>query len=413
MALRANLNFVKLATALGVSSAGDGVRVVAIPLLGAAFTDNPFFISLLVIANRLPWILFTLTSGFLADRFSRKHLMVGVDLIRGVLVAGFAVSIYYHLSSILTIGIIAFCLGIGETVFSTANQGMVPDVVDKQDLGTANGTLFTLQSVASNFLGPGLGGVLFSVARWVPFLVDAISFFLAATFVSRIRVSGEVNTPPARMMDAIKEGLAWCWTRHVIVALLSVMAVMNFAQSAIQSVLVLYVTDDLGLDSSWYGMIVAVAGVGAVLGGAMGPLVERRLGFERVFRLAVLTAVPILAVMVVIRSPWVLAAALFLNSFVGLLVSVMVATIRQRVVPRTLAGRVASVQAFAAMGLALPIGALAGGLIGSAFGLRAVFIFALVVCCLLSLLTARILSPNRLSAELAQLGGDEFHGNMA
>ena len=407
MALSSNGNFVKLATALGVSSVGDGVRIVALPLLGAAFTDNPFSISLLVVANRLPWILFTLTSGFIADRYSRKHLMVGVDVVRGVLVAGFAVAIVFHLNSILVIGLVAFCLGVGETVFSTANQGMLPDVVGKQDLGTANGTLFTLQSVASNFLGPSLGGVLFSVARWVPFLIDAVSFFTAATLVSRIRSSGGTSASPGRMMDAIREGLAWCWTRHVIVALLSVMAVMNFAQSAIGSVLVLYVTDDLGLDSSVYGMIIAVAGVGAVLGGVMGPVVERRFGFEAVFRLAVVAAIPILTVMAVVRSPWVLACALFLNSFVGLLVSVMVATIRQRVVPSALAGRVASVQAFAAMGLALPLGALAGGLVASAFGLRSVFIFSLIVCCLLSVLTVHVLSPKRLATDLALLGDDD------
>ena len=405
MALRKNLNFVKLATALAVSSVGDGVRIVALPLLGAVFTDNPFYISLLVVANRLPWILFTLTSGFLADRFSRKHLMVGVDVVRGALVAGFAVCVYARLSSILLLYGVAFCLGIGETVFSAANQGMLPDVVGKKDLGTANGTVFTIQSVVSNFLGPALGGLLFAVARWVPFLIDAVSFFAAATLVSRIRGSDGTGGSPSRMMEAIKQGLAWCWSRHVIVALLSVMAVMNFAQSAILSVLVLYVTDDLGLKSTWYGMIIAAAGVGAVLGGVLGPVVERSIGFERVFRLAVLAAVPLLAVMAWVRSPWVLAGALFLNSFVGLLVSVMVATIRQRVVPPALAGRVASVQSFAAMGLALPLGALIGGLVASAFGLTSVFVFALAVCCLLSILTARILAPKRLGSELALLSG--------
>ena len=413
MALRTNRNFMKLATALGVSSVGDDVRIVALPLLGAAFTDNPLYISLLVVANRLPWILFTLTSGFLADRFSRKHLMVGVDVVRGVLVAGFAVCVYFRLSSILILYVVAFCLGIGETIFSAANQGMLPDVVDKQDLGGANGTVFTIQSVVSNFLGPALGGFLFSLARWVPFLIDAISFFAAATLVSRIRGTGGTGGSPNRMMEAIKQGLAWCWTRRVIVALLSVMAVMNLAQSAILSVLVLYVTDDLGLDSTWYGMIIAVAGVGAVLGGVMGPVVERTLGFERVFRLAVALAIPILAVMAVVRSPWALAGALFLNSFIGLLVSVMVATIRQRVVPSALAGRVASVQSFAAMGLALPLGALLGGLIGSAFGLRSVFIFALIICCLLTVLTARVLSPKRLAIDLALLGDGEPRGDPA
>jgi len=399
-----NFNYIKLASALGVSSAGDGVRIVAIPLLGTAFTSNPLYISLLVVVNRLPWILFTLMSGFIADRFSRKYLMVGVDLVRGLLVLVFAISIYFSVGGIFSISIVAFCLGVGETIFSTANQGMLPDVVNKQDLAKANGTLFTIQSVVSNFLGPALGGVLFSVARWIPFLLDAISFFTAATFVSRIQASDHSrNATSSRMMDAIKEGISWCQHRSVIMALLSVMAVMNFAQSAIQSVLVLYVTNDLSLDPSWYGMIVSIAGIGAVLGGMIGPLVEHYIGFDRIMRLAVLAAIPIIAIVVWAYSPWLLAGALFLNSFIGLLVSVMVATIRQRVVPRSLAGRVASVQAFAAMGLSLPLGALLGGVIAAVFGVRSVFVFSLIVCSLLSILTAHVLSPKRLKAELDRL----------
>jgi MFS family permease len=399
-----NTDYVKLAAALGISSTGDGVRIVAMPLLAATLTQDPLQITMMVVVNRLPWVLFALSGGFLADRYSRRALMVGIDVMRGLLILAFSAGVLMGAAGIVLMAIVSFCLGIGETIFSAANQGMIPDVVEEADLGKANGFIYTLQSVAANFVGPALGGVLFSVGRWAPFALDAASFFGASALMSHVSTDG---TPQSRLMDgmmkSIRIGLSWCLRRPVVIALLSVMAVMNFAQSAMQATLVLYVTQDLGLSAWWYGIVMSISGIGAVLGGLIAPMVDRRFGFDRVMRVAVAMAIPILVLILAIPSVWVLMAALFMNSLIGLLVSVMVATIRQKIAPRALAGRIASVQTFAAMGVALPFGALSGGVVASLFGVRAVFVFSVIVCCALSASTIRVLAPGRLRERIDSL----------
>lgn len=404
LALTKNSNYVKLATALGISCTGDGLRVVAMPLLAASVTQDPVQITMIIVVNRLPWILFALSGGFLADRYSRRTLMVGIDIIRGLLVLAFTAAVFAGVSSILLIALVSFCLGIGETIFSASNQGMIPDVVARDDLSKANGFIYGLQSVATNFVGPALGGLLFSIGKWVPFVLDAASFFGASSLVSHIKSGRSSSTKlMGGMLTSIRSGFSWCADKPLILALLGVMAVMNFAQSAMQAVLVLYVTQDLRLSPSRYGFVMAVAGIGAVLGSMVAPIVDRKIGFSRVMRIAVALAIPILGLILAIQTEWALMVGLFLNSLLGLLVSVMVATIRQKVVPTEFAGRIASVQAFAAMGLALPVGALVGGLVAAWFSVRAVFIFALLVCLILSASTVRVLAPGRLKAQIDSL----------
>ncbi len=188
-----------------------------------------------------------------------------------------------------------------------------------------------------------------------------------------------------------------------VASLIVVMGVMNFAQSIMQSTLVLYATGEMGLTSVQYSITMSVAGAGAVLGGLLGPVLDKGVGFPRIMWVAVAVVVPLIAAILVWRSWWVLLVALFLNSLCGLLVSVMVATIRQRVVPIDLSGRVASLQSFVVLGLALPLGALASGLIAAWFGLRAVFLVSLVICAGLAVATVPVLAPRRLSASLDQL----------
>jgi MFS family permease len=393
--------FARLATAFGVSSAGDGVRLVALPLLAATFTTNPLLITALVVANRVPWILFALSGGWIADRFGRRAIMVLIDAVRAAIVATFAVCVACGAGSLWLIAIVSFALGVGETIYAAANQGMVPDIVAPDNLVHANGLTSMLQSVASNFVGPACGGFLFSAGRYLPFLVDAVSFVAASALVSTLPVP--VRGPAVQaggMLASIRAGMAWALTRRLVVTLLLVMTVMNLAQAAMQAVLVLYATRTLGLSAMWYGAIMSVAGAGAVLGGLTAPGFAQRFGIQRIMRPAVAVAVPIMAVLWAVRSPWVLGAALFVNSFAGLMVTVLAAVIRQRVVPRELAGRVASVQLFAAIGVALPLGSLLGGAVATAFGVPAVFGFALLVCLALTVGTWSRLAPRRLLADV-------------
>ena len=284
VALIRNGSYLKLASAMGVSSIGDGIRLVAAPLLASTMTPDPLLISLVVVANRLPWLLFGLAGGVVADRFKRKSLMVLVDLSRCVLVGALAGAVFFDLAGIWVLAVVSFCLGVGETVFSAANQGMIPEIVeDPDDLSAANGTFHAMQAASMNFIGPGLGGLLFSFARWLPFLIDAVSFLLASALVARIAGGGQAPASGgAGMWQAVREGVAWCRGKPVVVALLSVMGVVNFAQSGVLAVMVIYVTNDLGASATAFGVVLSISGAGGVLEGALASVADRKLGFSYV-----------------------------------------------------------------------------------------------------------------------------------
>lgn len=388
-----------------LSSTGDGIRLVAAPLLAVLLTSDPFLISLVVVANRLPWLLFGLAGGAIADRYRRKSLMVMVDLARCLLVAALAGAVFFGLAGIALLAVVSFCLGVGEAVFSAATQGMIPEVVrDPDELSAANGTLFVTQSASSNFLGPSIGGALFSLAHWLPFLTDAVSFLLASALVARIETGDRfAPNPEVGMWRAVREGVAWCKDKPVVVALLSVMGVVNFAQSGVLAIMVIYVTKDLGASSAAFGVVMSVSGAGGIAGGALAPVADRTFGFGYVLPVGVALAGPLLLLMIASNSVILLAVCLFFNSFLGIMVSVLVATLRQKITPRRLAGRVASVQAFIAMGLAMPGGALLAGGVAALLGPRVVFVFSGALCILLYIAMAGILRPRVLRRHIEEL----------
>jgi len=147
--------------------------------------------------------------------------------------------------------------------------------------------------------------------------------------------------------------------------------------------MVISVTDDLGASAAAFGVVLSISGAGGVLGGALAPVADRKLGFSYVLPVGVALAGPLLLLMIASNNLVLLAGCLFFNSFFGIMVSVLVASLRQKIAPRELAGRVASVQAFIAMGIAMPGGALLGGVTAELLGVRSVFILSGALCLLL------------------------------
>lgn len=130
--------------AFGVSSLGDGMRTAALPLLAVTVTTDPVAVAAIAVFGRLPWILVALFSGAIADRYDRRALMVAVDLCRALVVIGLVAFIISDADHLVLLYAVALLLGIGETLFDTATQGLLPQVVPKENLGKANGNLFTL-----------------------------------------------------------------------------------------------------------------------------------------------------------------------------------------------------------------------------------------------------------------------------
>lgn len=397
--------FRTLLTAFGISSLGDGIRTAALPLLAVFITHNPIAIAGLAIAGRLPWLLVSLFSGAVADRYDRRKLMIGVDATRGIVLLALVALMVGGVDGMPVLYVVALALGVGETLFDTATSGFLPEVVRGQELAKANGQIFSTKLVGSDFVGPAAGSWLFAIARSVPFLADAISFLLSAVLVGFVRrrtdhpAADSASRPaPARrsMLHEVKEGLLWTRNNDVIRSFLIMATGVNFVQSAVQSLLVLLAVNDFGIPAGAYGLLLTGTGVGAFLGGLLSARVGDRIGIHRVLLPAVASGVPLLLLIAWTHQPVVLGASLAVNAFMGVLAGVQTASLRQRIVPNELMGRVSSVGQFFCYGLAIPLGSLLAGVLARLVGVRMVYMWGAVVTFIVVLLIFRDLNPRKL-----------------
>ena len=303
--------------------------------------------------------------------------------------------------------IVSIVLGVGETLFESATQGLLPQVVPEEQLGDANGQLYMSTIVGSSFVGPSVGSWLFSVGRLLPFIVDTVTFLASAALlmVHRIRQgSGSNSVPPAaqqrNLLGEVGEGFGWIRKHKLIRTFLAVVTVVNFTQSAAQSLLVLLAVGKLGLSPWAYGLLLSVSGIGAFLGGMLSGQVGTRFGIQRVLLPAIAASVPLMLVMAWTKQPFVLGLAFAINAFLGVLAAVQMASLRQRIVPNHLLGRVSSVGQFSSYGIAIPLGALTAGLIAEWLSVSAVYVFAALTVVVLLVVVGNDLKPTKIQREL-------------
>ncbi|WP_165404071.1 MFS transporter [Egicoccus halophilus] len=177
-------NYLKLWTASTVSNLGDGIDNAALPLLAEALTRDPLLFAGVATANRLPWLLFSLHAGAIADRVDRRKLMVVSNAIRFVLMGALGLAVLTDTASIWLLYLVALGLGTFEVLFDNAAQALMPAVVSREQLEKANGRLFAGEIVTNQFAGPPLGALLFGVAASLPILLDAGTFLVSATLIA-------------------------------------------------------------------------------------------------------------------------------------------------------------------------------------------------------------------------------------
>lgn len=375
--------FWKVWWASTTANLGDGIRIAALPLLAVSVTRDAFLVSLVVAAGSLPWLVVGLFAGALVDRWDRVRILWVVNAVRAATMLLLVVSILTGSVSIWLLVLVAVVIGTGETFVDNAAQAVLPRFVPPESLERANGRLYGGQVVTGQFLGRGLSGLLFGAGAAAPFMVDAVMLAAASLFGLVLATSlprstsatGHVGRParPARpMLPEIREGIAWLWRHRLLRKLWLVLAALGFASGAFWGVVALYAVEVLRLTPVQYGFMLAVGATGSLLGSLTAATVRYRLGTTRALHLAtglVLTAGTGLA----LTSSGVVAALLMVtNGFGVLLWNVVMVSMRQRLTPPHLLGRVNAAFSLIAVG-ATSIGALAGGLTGQLISLPAVF----------------------------------------
>ena len=363
------------------SNAGDGVRNAALPLIAASLTMSASTVTAVAAAGTLPFVLFGVVAGTLADRAVRVRLIVRAHLFRAVVTAAMAALVLGDRITVVLLGIGAFLLGCGEAVADSAAPALLPSLVRDPQLERANGDLQTAELVANDLVGPPVGGVLFATAASIPFAVDAASFVGAAALVQSIDAdevdAGGGSEPMRTWREDLREGITTAWTNPVLRTTGLLILVLQLGNVAAVAPIVVYMTDRLGLGPAGYGLFLAAGSLGGIVGARLAATLVSRMGAFPTLVSSLAAGVVAFLVMLVPTIPTVTFG--YAASFGAVVVGrIVVVTARQRSVPSRLLGRAQGAIRTLVWGAAT-VGALLGGALYDGVSDRAPFVLAAVL----------------------------------
>ncbi len=348
------------------------------PLLVASQTRDPFLVAMSALLQHLPWLLFGLHAGAVADWVDRRRLAVLVDLARTTVLVMLTVILVTGNVSIVTVLVTVFLLGTGEVFADTATESLLPMVVDKADLGVANSRLMAGHITMNTLAGPAVGAVLFATGMAWPFLVQAVCVGLGVVLL--LRISRPVDVRPVkrqRLLRDIAEGLRWTRANAAVRTLTVTIVVCNVTWGAAWSVLVLYSSERLGFGPVGFGLLTTVSAVGGLVGTAAYDWLERHMSLGAIIRVGLVLETLTHLALAVTTTGWVAMVIMFVFGLYAFVWGTTARTVRMRAVPLELQGRVGSTYRLGVYA-GLIVGQALGGVIGSLWGVTGPFWFAFV-----------------------------------
>ncbi|MEK7253086.1 MAG: MFS transporter [Actinomycetota bacterium] len=410
---RLNANYWRLWTASVISNLGDGVGVIAYPWLASAITRDPVLIALIAVAQRLPWLFFTLPAGVITDRVDRRKIMVAMDTVRAALTVVIAIAVLgaesdlptpeaiasgaavsSNISLYLVLLISALFMGMAEVLRDNSAQSFMPSLVPADQLERANGNMWGAEMVMNSFIGPPLGSVLLGIGFALPFFLDAGSFAVAAGLV--FLITGEFKSRRKTVAQAgarvdwkgeIKEGFLWLWKHPVLRPMAIILGLLNALGMMVFSTFILFAQENLDLETGLFsGVMRPVAdffgadtvaafifsvlmmsgAIGGVLGSVFAPKVAARMGKGPALSMTIAFGGITSAIIGMSTRWWVVFLMFVVGTFTSIVWNVITVSFRQTIIPDELLGRVNSVYRFFGWGM-MPIGSIIGGVIVAIF----------------------------------------------
>jgi MFS family permease len=397
--------FAKFWGACATANLADGLLLVGLPLLATHLTRSPAAVGLVLMAGRLPWVLLALPAGVLVDRVDRRRLMVVAAVARAGALAGLAWLVASGHVGVGGMAVIAFCMGIGELLFDTSAQTLLPEIAEPHELSRSNGYLQAGQLGMNELVGPAIGGLLAAAALVFPLGAAALLFLLSSTIIASMP-GGRRPIRPRRdepLRTELVSGLRFIWRRPVLRVFACTGGLLNIALGATFAALPLFAVAPgaMGMSPSGYGLLLAGVGVGGMLIAPMTQRLQDRVGTHRlllagVAGLAVGCLVPLLTARVV-----PVALALTVAGATLVVWNVVTVSLRQEIVPGEVLGRVNGSYRLLVYG-GLPLGSALGGALGAVAGLRAVFALAGALALLTAIPTWLVANADGIAAARAE-----------
>jgi MFS family permease len=370
--------FVKLWASNTISAFGSQITLLALPLTAALLLQaSPSQMGLLVAMELLPFGLFSLHAGAIIDRGQKLALVKFAAISRGCLLLVVPLAAYFGWLRMEILYAIAFLMSSLAVFADVAYQTLIAKLVGREELVEANAK-FGLSESSASIAGPSLAGAL---VQWLtaPFAIifDALSFFLSGCILRSIKLHEPEpchRPPEITLWHEIREGLRAVWSNRILRWTASLLAAWQFLNHMFAAIFVLFAVREVGLSAGMVGMVFSGGGIGFFVASLYVRQLSRAIGLGRTILAGLLTTALGWGLICFVQGPGEhaiagltlalfcegLGAGLFFLTYIGL---------RQGVTPEVLLGRVISTTRFITIA-ATPLGALLGGALGDAIGLR-------------------------------------------
>ena len=358
------------------SQLGAQVSGVAIPLLAVLTLDaSPIDVGMVTGSSTLAFALIGLPAGAWVDRWHRRPILVASDLARCVLLATIPLAAVSGVLSIAQLVIVSLLTGFARVFFDVGYQSYVPSVIGRDRMLAGNSAMETMRA-SGQVVGPGIGGALVSlVGAAGVVLIQVVTFAVSAIALLAIRTPEPAIVPPTvrpRLWSQVREGFAFVARNRILRATAIASAAGNLSFALASAVMFIFATRTLELSPALLGLVIATGSLTVIAGAALTPRLSRVVGSARIIWLSLVVTGPIAILAPLAQPGWgvvLLVLSIAAGEFGQIIYAVTNVTLRQRLCPDRMLGRVTATMSFLIMGL-FPLGAITGGVLGELIGLR-------------------------------------------
>lgn len=373
-----------------ISNLADGVMLTAVPLLAISLTESPVLISLIGAMVMLPWLLFAIPIGAIVDRVDRRFIFAGANATRSAVVGILALLIATDHVTIFWLLAAAFVVGACEVAADTTAQSLIPQILDKKDFEKGNSRLQISETVIQGFIGAPISGFIYALAIYLPFFINSLGFAISALlalsipvkYLQDIRVE-ETDKEPRRFVEDMKFGISYLYNQKVLRRLVVTTAMIGLCYSMGTATMVLFIIKDLGLSEKYFGVIMAIQGVGAIAGSLIASKMSTKFGRSQVMTFAIVISSAVLLFQGFSPNIYIFVALATFGGFVISQWNILLMATYQTVIPIELYGRIHGTRRTLVWG-AMPIGSLFGGLLAN-FNLRLPMYVGGAIACAISI----------------------------
>jgi len=358
-----------------ISNLADGLMLAAVPLLAISLTDSPVLISLIGAMVMLPWLLFAIPIGAVVDRVDRRFILAGANATRSAVVGVLAFLIATDHLTIFWLLAAAFVIGACEVAADTTAQSLIPQILDEKDFEKGNSRLQISETVIQGSIGAPISGFIYALAIYLPFFINSLGFAIAALFALSIPVKylqdirvEEADKTPKRFVEDLKFGISYLFNQKVLRRLVVTTATIGLCYSMGTATMVLFIVKDLGLSEKYFGVIMAIQGVGAIAGSLIASKMSSKFGRSQVMTFAIVISSAVLLLQGFSTNIYIFVALATFGGFVISQWNILLMATYQTVIPIDLYGRIHGTRRTLVWG-AMPIGSLLGGVLAN-FSLR-------------------------------------------